>query len=133
LAKKKCQIKCSVRFTVSPRVARSYTFKPKIPIWVNTGGFCDGRCWYILWPHGLFHVHLVYYVAIRSILRPFGIFFNRFGTLRQEKSGNPGFPGPEKIDFCFPQLPLSVLNVTLNQSVKSFYVVISPNRVHVGT
>jgi hypothetical protein len=23
-------------------------FKPKIPIWVNSGGSCNGRCWCIL-------------------------------------------------------------------------------------
>jgi hypothetical protein len=25
-----------------------YIFKTKIQIWVNLGGFCDGRSWYIL-------------------------------------------------------------------------------------
>jgi hypothetical protein len=28
-------------------------FKPKIAIWVNFGGKCNGRCWYILWTFGL--------------------------------------------------------------------------------
>jgi hypothetical protein len=28
---------------VLPRVARWYIFKPKIPIWVNFGEFCNGR------------------------------------------------------------------------------------------
>jgi hypothetical protein len=38
--------------------------------------------------------HLVYFTAIRNILRPFGIFcgnlvfFSHFGILDQEKSGN---------------------------------------------
>jgi hypothetical protein len=32
----------------------TYIIKPKIPIWVNFGGSCDGRCWYILWSFGLF-------------------------------------------------------------------------------
>jgi hypothetical protein len=36
----------------------------------------------ILWPNGIFYGHLV-------ILMSFGIFFARFGTLHQEKSGNP--------------------------------------------
>jgi hypothetical protein len=34
-----------------------YIFKPKMPIWVNFGGSCNGRCWYILWPFGLFYGH----------------------------------------------------------------------------
>jgi hypothetical protein len=40
------------------RVARWFVFEPKIPIWINFGGPCDGRCWYILWPFGLFYGHL---------------------------------------------------------------------------
>jgi hypothetical protein len=79
-----------------------YIFKPKIPIWVNFGGSSNGRSYFmavwsilrpfgigILWPFGLFYGHLVY-------LRPLGIFcghlvnVSRFGMLYQEKSGNPG-------------------------------------------
>jgi hypothetical protein len=33
---------------VVSRVARWFVFKPKIPIWVNFGGFCYGKSWYIL-------------------------------------------------------------------------------------
>jgi hypothetical protein len=29
-------------------VARWFCFKPKIPIWVNLGGSCNGILWYIL-------------------------------------------------------------------------------------
>jgi hypothetical protein len=36
----------------------------KIPIWVNFGGSCNGRCWYILWTFGLFCSHLVYFMVI---------------------------------------------------------------------
>jgi hypothetical protein len=59
-------------------------FKPKIPIWENFVGSCNGRCWHILWPFGI------------CILWTFGIFyghlvyFSHFGMLYQEKSGNPG-------------------------------------------
>jgi hypothetical protein len=35
--------------------ARWFVFKPKIPIWVSFGGSCDGRCWYILEPFGIFN------------------------------------------------------------------------------
>jgi hypothetical protein len=38
---------------------------PKIPIWANVGGYCNGRCWYMMWPLGLvFYGHFVYFVAI---------------------------------------------------------------------
>jgi hypothetical protein len=59
--------------SVHARVARWYIFKPKIPIWVNFGGSCTRRCWYILRPFDLFHgnliynSHLVYFMAIRFI------------------------------------------------------------------
>jgi hypothetical protein len=33
-----------------------YSFRPKIPIWVNFGGSCNERCWYILQTRGLFYV-----------------------------------------------------------------------------
>jgi hypothetical protein len=35
---------------------------------VNFGGSCDGRCWYILWPFGLFDGHL-------SIFYSFWVYF----------------------------------------------------------
>jgi hypothetical protein len=57
------------------RVARWFVFKPKIPIWVNFGGSCYGKSWYILWPFGLFYGHWKYFMAIRYILWYFGIFF----------------------------------------------------------
>jgi hypothetical protein len=48
------------------RVARWYIFKPKIPICVNFGGSCNGRCWvnflafwYNSWLFGIFCGHLV--------------------------------------------------------------------------
>jgi hypothetical protein len=31
---------------------------------VNFGGPCNVRCWYILWPFGIFYGHLVYFIAI---------------------------------------------------------------------
>jgi hypothetical protein len=48
----------------SDGVARWFILKPKIPIWVNFGGFCNGRCWYILLPFGLFYGRLVNFMAI---------------------------------------------------------------------
>jgi hypothetical protein len=62
-----------------PKVAMSVSELPdgtvssKIPIWVNFGGSYNGRCWYIVWPLGIFYSHLVYFVAIWYILWPFGI------------------------------------------------------------
>jgi hypothetical protein len=40
------------------------------------------RCWYILWPFGVFYEHWVYFVVNWYI-------FSRFGMLYQEISGNP--------------------------------------------
>jgi hypothetical protein len=45
-----------------------HIFKPKILIWVNFAGSCNGRCWYILWLFGVPYGHLVF-------LWPFGIFY----------------------------------------------------------
>jgi hypothetical protein len=36
-----------------------HIFKPKIPIWVNFDGPCNGRYCYILRPFGVFYGHLV--------------------------------------------------------------------------
>jgi hypothetical protein len=62
----------------------------KIAIWVNVGGSCNERCWYI------FYGNLVYFTAISYVLWTFGIFcgnlvpFPSFGILYQENYGNPG-------------------------------------------
>jgi hypothetical protein len=50
------------------RVARWHIFKPKSQIWVNFGGSCNGRCWFILWAFGLFNGNLVYLMDIRHFL-----------------------------------------------------------------
>jgi hypothetical protein len=52
-----------------------HTFKANIQVWVNFGGSCNGRCWYILWLVGLFYSQLVYFTASWSILQPVGLFF----------------------------------------------------------
>jgi hypothetical protein len=41
-----------------------YIFKPKILIWVNFAGSCNARCWWILWPFGIFCGHFVYSIVI---------------------------------------------------------------------
>jgi hypothetical protein len=46
------------------RVARWFSFKPKIPIRVHFWGSCNGRYWYNLWPFGIFYGTLVYFVVI---------------------------------------------------------------------
>jgi hypothetical protein len=38
----------------------------KIPIWVNYGGHWNGKSWY------------TYFMAIRNIIRSFGIFYGHF-------------------------------------------------------
>jgi hypothetical protein len=63
----------------------------KSHFWVNFGGYCNGRCWYlcfmdiwsILRSFEIFYDLLVYFVLIWYI-------FPRFGMLCLEKSGNPG-------------------------------------------
>jgi hypothetical protein len=90
-----CNLK-NVQLCMWSRVARWFVFKPKIPIWVNFGGSCYEKSWFILWPFGLFYGHWKYFMAIWYI---FGylvhIFlvicyiFRPFGILDQEKAGNP--------------------------------------------
>jgi hypothetical protein len=72
---------------VSIRVARWYIFKPKIPIWVNFGGVLQLKMlvyfvaiWSILQPFGVFCGYLVYFIAIWYILWIFGIFYGHFGS-----------------------------------------------------
>jgi hypothetical protein len=48
--------------------ARCYIFKPKTPIWVNFGGSKNENV-------AMIYGHLVYFTAIWSILRPFGLFY----------------------------------------------------------
>jgi hypothetical protein len=59
---------------LASRVARWKIFKPKISIWVNSGGSWNGICWYSLWRFVLFYCHFVYFVVIWYILWSFGIF-----------------------------------------------------------
>jgi hypothetical protein len=66
-------------------------FKPKIQIWVNFGGSCNERCWYILWTLGLFCGLLVYLMDIWYSSWYFGYIFSRFGILYKEISGNPDY------------------------------------------
>jgi hypothetical protein len=65
-----------IKFERPSRVARWYLFKPKVQIWVNLGGSCNWRWWYILRPFGLYYGHLAYITAIWPILRPFGLFYS---------------------------------------------------------
>jgi hypothetical protein len=69
------------------RVARWFIFKQT---WINFGGSCNGRCWYILLPFGKFSAHLVYlfcgYFGNSVII---WYIFPRFGMLCQDTSGNP--------------------------------------------
>jgi hypothetical protein len=69
--------------------ARWFVFKPKIQIWVNLGGPCNGRWWYILWTLGPFYGLLLHFGTF-CIVRVNLVYFSPFGTLYQEKSGNPG-------------------------------------------
>jgi hypothetical protein len=57
----------------------TYIFKPNIPIWVNFGGYCNGRCW-------SFYSHVVCFTATWYIYCGHFVYFS---TLHLEKSGNP--------------------------------------------
>jgi hypothetical protein len=63
-------------------------FKPKIPIWLNLGVSCNGKCLYIVCPFGQFSGHLVYFMALWYIYGHL-VYFPRFGILWHDKSGNP--------------------------------------------
>jgi hypothetical protein len=52
--------KCVVTY-VFCRAARWHIFKPRNPSLGTFMGSCNGRCWSILWPFGLFYGHLVYF------------------------------------------------------------------------
>jgi hypothetical protein len=43
---------CSLLWTWLPDCI--HIFKPKIPLWVKFRGSCNGRCWYILRPFGMY-------------------------------------------------------------------------------
>jgi hypothetical protein len=51
--------------------------------WVNFGGSCNGRRWYILWPLGLLDGHLVYIIYGELV------YFRSFWYAVPRKSGNP--------------------------------------------
>jgi hypothetical protein len=57
---------------------------PKNQIWVNFGGSCNGRRWYILRTH----IYISYILWTFSIVRGNLAYISCFGTLYQEKSGN---------------------------------------------
>jgi hypothetical protein len=57
------------------RVARCFILKPKIPIWANFWGPSMKKCWYILWPFGVFYRHLGNIITIWYILCWFGTFY----------------------------------------------------------
>jgi hypothetical protein len=72
----------------------------KSQFWVNFGGSCNGRCWYI-------DDHFVHFTVIWYILWPFGIFyvflvyFFHFGMMYQEKSGNPSLDQGDQFGRIF--------------------------------
>jgi hypothetical protein len=47
-------------------------FQTKIAVWVNFGGYCNRRCWYILWTVGQSYGHLIYFMTIWHSLWQFG-------------------------------------------------------------
>jgi hypothetical protein len=109
-------------------------FKPKMPLWVNFGVSCSERSWSILWTFRLFYCHwvhlnghLVYFVVIL-------VYFLRFGTLCQEKSGNPGRNVVVMLRFFARAIPRTrVARFTLVQHTKTgkiYQMTIKRSNVH---
>jgi hypothetical protein len=74
----------SVRAGVGPaQGCQMVCFQTKNKIWEKISGPQIGKCWYSLWPFGIYYGHLVYFVSIWYI-------FSSFGIMHQEKCGNPG-------------------------------------------
>jgi hypothetical protein len=71
---------------LSTRVTRVFIFLLKLPIWVYFGGSWNGKCWYILWPFGIFNSHMACFMAVWYCLCSFGIVLV---CLDLEKSGHP--------------------------------------------
>jgi hypothetical protein len=65
---------------VGIRVARWWIFEPKIPFWVNFGGYC-----YV----GLFYGHLLHFTVNCKFCGHLVYFFS-FWCDGQEQYGNPG-------------------------------------------
>jgi hypothetical protein len=77
-------------------------FQTKKLIWVNFGGSCIERFWYILWPFGLFYGHLVYCYAIWYMyFMVIWSIFRHFGMLTKDKSGNHGVNMHSRQNFRF--------------------------------
>jgi hypothetical protein len=75
-------------FKMAARVARWFVFKPKIQIWVNFGGSCNGRCWYILCTLGPFY-GLFYILWTFSIVRDNLAYFSPFWYFVPRKIWQP--------------------------------------------
>jgi hypothetical protein len=114
-----CQVsvlsKCSFMQTipVSFMVARWFVFNPKIPIWEKFSGPQVGKCWYILWPFGIFYGYLGYSMTIRQILCSFGTFF-QFWYHAPRKIWQPWSHKQRtvQIQLCL-QVPTYLPNITL--------------------
>jgi hypothetical protein len=96
-----CEYECC--FQLGDRVARWHNLKPKIAIWVNFGGSCNGRCWCFLGRLVYFTSKWYTYlhIAIWNILWSFGIFFpvlvcrnkKNLATLLRERERERGLEG----------------------------------------
>jgi hypothetical protein len=76
----------------SCRVARWFIFKPKIPFWLNFEGLWNIKWWCVL--DHLENVMAIWYMYLlydQLVIKWYVIWyiFPRFGTLCQEKCGNP--------------------------------------------
>jgi uncharacterized membrane protein len=132
---KQYAIMCSQNFLIPPfpkfvkmlsvvsmpcRVAKWYICKPKLPILVYFGRQLE---WEKVGQFGTFYGYLVYFMAVWYFVVTWYIFvyYCYFGTLHQEKSGNPDamtgssateqikiFRGPGETDVTRPGLSLTL-------------------------
>jgi hypothetical protein len=58
---KECGIWLRRNFSRVPGLPDGIFSDQKVAIWVNLGGSCNGRCWYILW---IFYGPLIYNMDI---------------------------------------------------------------------
>jgi hypothetical protein len=65
---------CRTTSSDQVRVARRYSLKPKIQIWVNFGGPWNRKFWYISWPFEIYQSHLVYFRTLENLVLIWYIF-----------------------------------------------------------
>jgi hypothetical protein len=88
---------------VQARVARWFVSKPKIPIWEKFSGYQNGKCRYILRPFGIFYG---YFVTIRVHIVFIWYIFSCFGIMHQKNLATLFDPSKTVSFLQFSQITL---------------------------